>query len=48
MTRKLEALFDLPPTPEEVDTALPAISDSREKIAAIDDAIDKSESIGII
>ena len=44
MTRKLEELFDLPPTTEEVDTALPAIPDNREKLAVIDDAIDKIDA----
>lgn len=44
MTRKLEQLFDLPPTQEDVDTSIPAIPDNREKIAAIDEAIDKIEA----
>ena len=44
MTRKLEELFDLPPTTEEVDTALPAIPDSREKLAVLDEAIDKIDA----
>lgn len=44
MTRKLEELFDLPPTPEDIDTSVPAIPDSREKIAALDQAIDKIDS----
>ncbi len=41
MTRKLEELFDLAPTQQDVDTALPAIPETKEKIAAIDQAIDK-------
>lgn len=41
MTRKLEELFDLPATEQDVDTSLPAIPENREKLAAIDDAIDK-------
>ena len=44
MTRKLEELFDLPPTTEEVDTALPTIPDSREKLAVLDEAIDKIDA----
>lgn len=44
MTRKLEELFDLPPTPEDINTSVPAIPDSREKIAALDQAIDKIDS----
>lgn len=41
MTRKLEELFDLPPTEEEVDTAVPELPQNRETLAAIDTAIDK-------
>lgn len=41
MTRKLEELFDLPPTDEEVDTAVPELPQNRETLAAIDTAIDK-------
>lgn len=41
MTRKLEELFDLPPTQEEVDHALPALPTNRETLQALDDAIDK-------
>ena len=44
MTRKLEELFDLPPTAKDVDTSLPAIPENREKLAAIDDAIDKIDT----
>lgn len=44
MTRKLEELFDLPPTVEEVDAAVPALPANRETLAAIDDAIDKIDS----
>lgn len=44
MTRKLEELFDLPPTEQDVDTSVPAIPENREKLAAIDDAIDKIDS----
>ena len=42
--RKLEELFDLPLTKQDVDTSLPAIPENREKLAAIDDAIDKIDS----
>lgn len=41
MTRKLEELFDLPPTAEEVDAALPELPTQRETILALDEAIDK-------
>jgi len=44
MTRKLEELFDLPPTPQEIDTALPVIPAARQTLAALDDAIDKIDS----
>lgn len=44
MTRKLEELFDLPPTTDEVDQALPEIPASRETIAALDEAIDKIDT----
>lgn len=41
MTRKLEELFDLPPTTQEVDEALPELPTQRETIFALDEAIDK-------
>ena len=41
MTRKLQELFDLPPTEQEVDTALPSIPNNREKLAIIDQTINK-------
>ena len=41
MTRKLEELFDLPPTPEEVDIALPELPTNRQTLQALDEAIDK-------
>ena len=44
MTRKLEELFDLPPTDQEVDAALPSLPENRAMIAALDDAIDKIDS----
>lgn len=44
MTRKLEDLFDLPPTEQEVDLALPALPTNRETLQALDEAIDKVDS----
>jgi hypothetical protein len=44
MTRKLEELFDLPPTEQEVDHALPALPTNRETLQALDDAIDKVDN----
>ena len=44
MTRKLEELFDLPPSNEEVDTAIPSLPANKETLAAIDEAIDKIDS----
>jgi hypothetical protein len=44
MTKKLEELFDLPPTEQEVDAAVPAIPTNRETLAAIDEAIDKIDT----
>ena len=44
MTRKLEELFDLPPTEEEVDLALPNLPANRQTLQALDDAIDKVDN----
>ena len=44
MTRKLEELFDLPPTEEEVDIALPDLPANRETLQSLDDAIDKVDN----
>lgn len=44
MTRKLEELFDLPPTTEEVEQAIPSIEENRNTIVALDEAIDKIDS----
>ena len=44
MTRKLEELFDLPPTPDEVDAAVPDLPANRETLAALDAAIDKIDT----
>lgn len=41
MTRKLEELFDLPPSNEEVNAAVPALPANRETLAALDETIDK-------
>ncbi len=44
MTRKLEELFDLPPSEQEVDAAIPALPANRETLVAIDEAIDKIDN----
>ena len=44
MTRKLEELFDLPPSTEEVETAVPSIAENRTAIQTLDDAIDKIDA----
>jgi hypothetical protein len=44
MTKKLEELFDMAPTSEEVDTAIPELPENRITLAALDDAIDKVEA----
>ena len=44
MTRKLEELFDLPPTTQEVDASVPSLPDNRDKLAVIDEAIDKIDA----
>jgi hypothetical protein len=41
MSKKLEELFDLPATESDLAVSVPAIPENREKIAAIDEAIDK-------
>lgn len=41
MTKKLEELFDLPPTDAEVDSAIPELPANRETLAALDATIDK-------
>jgi hypothetical protein len=40
MTKKLEELFDLPPT-EEVSSVTPPAENTRQTLAALDDSIDK-------
>lgn len=44
MTRKLEELFDLPPTDREVDRAVPALPQQRDTLAALDSTIDKIDA----
>jgi hypothetical protein len=44
MTRKLEELFDLPPTEAEIEAAVPAIEENRNTIALIDATIDKIDA----
>jgi hypothetical protein len=41
MTKKLEELFDLPITAEQVDSSIPALPTNRQTLQAIDEAIDK-------
>lgn len=41
MSKKLEELFDLPPTQEKVDVSIPAIPENKDKLEALDDIIDK-------
>jgi hypothetical protein len=42
--RKLEELFDLPPTQQEIDIAIPELPENRNTLAALDDTIDKVEA----
>jgi len=44
MTRKLEELFDLPPSTEEVEAAVPSLAENRTVIQTLDDAIDKIDA----
>jgi hypothetical protein len=44
MTKRLEELFDLPPTTEEVETAVPSIAENRNIIQNLDAAIDKIDA----
>jgi len=44
MTRKLEELFDLPPTDQEITDAVPNLANNRETIVALDQVIDKIDS----
>ena len=44
MTRKLEELFDLPPSDKEINLAVPALEENRNTIIALDQAIDKIDA----
>jgi len=44
MTRKLEDLFDLPHTEQDVDRALPDLPANRQTLQALDEAIDKVDN----
>jgi hypothetical protein len=44
MTKRLEELFDLPPSTEEVETAVPSIAENRNIIQNLDAAIDKIDA----
>jgi len=44
MTRKLEQLFDLPPSSTDTDLAVPTISHQRDTISALDATIDKIDA----
>lgn len=44
MTRRLEELFDLPPTEQEIDSAVPDLPANRETLAALDETIDKIDT----
>ena len=44
MTRKLEELFDLPPSDKEINLAVPALEENRNTIIALDRAIDKIDA----
>jgi len=44
MTRKLEELFDLPPTEQDIAQSMPEIEVNRNTIVALDSAIDKIDS----
>lgn len=41
MTKKLESLFDLPPSDEEINTAIPELPANRQTLAELDATIDK-------
>ena len=42
--KKLEELFDLPPTLKEVDVAIPELSENRNMLVELDNTIDKVEA----
>lgn len=41
MTKKLEELFDLPPSEEEINAAIPELPANQETLRALDETIDK-------
>lgn len=41
MTKKLEELFDLPPSEEEINAAIPSLPANQETLRALDETIDK-------
>lgn len=41
MTKKLEELFDLPPSEEEINAAIPSLPTNQETLRALDETIDK-------
>lgn len=41
MTKKLEELFDLPPSEEEINAAIPSLPTHQETLRALDETIDK-------
>jgi hypothetical protein len=41
MTRKLEELFDLPPSSDDINIAVPALPANQQTLRALDDTIDK-------
>lgn len=41
MTKKLEELFDLPPSQEEINAAIPELPANQETLRALDETIDK-------
>ena len=44
MTKKLEELFDLAPTEDDVNVSVPAMAENKSQLAALDDAIDKIDN----
>ena len=41
MTRKLEELFDLPPSEDDINAAIPSLPTNQETLRALDETIDK-------
>lgn len=44
MTRKLEELFNLPPTESEIEAAIPQLAENRDTIESLDQVIDKIDA----